>query len=201
MIPTLAELLFGDAAPPEVLRRLHDSAPMQALLERARTSMDPALDAAIDRSVEQALRQALDLSVVDVLLPAWRVHPDLEAMRTRGAQRGGVALFSIGEHEVRSQHHPRVDVIGSAGTLVSFEFELDLELRVQHAMLEIEGDVWLRRAFLGACSGSGRLRLGDREIAAFDRPDLGVPGEVRLETLAAIKEEPSPLLDERRSGS
>lgn len=181
MIPTVWSLFFDSQEfPTGVARGIQVSAEMEGL-HRELQGIDPTLS----RSAEQALRdsfpRALDVPLVDLMMRAWSRHPKLESMGAGDYEQGERTLIGLGEHEIVSTHRPRVDVIGPAGTLASFQFDLRLEFMIQGATLQIDGRQSVANVSIGACRGTGTLTLEDREVASFTDSDIRFPDLVPVE--------------------
>jgi hypothetical protein len=182
MIPTVWSVLFdGDRLSPEASRRVHQSETMGAMCRELRGLGDQSLAHAAEHAVEEALRRVLENSLLEVLMPVWRSHPGFDEALDAARQHQGIVVFGVGEHDVVSKHCPRLDVVGPAGTLVSFEFDLRLELTLQSAALRIESDGTVSVATIGACRCAGSLQLDGQELAATVREDIQFPEEIPLD--------------------
>src|SRR5262245_8826833 len=166
MTPTVWSLFFdGDEVSPDLARAIRDSAPMEALHGELRSVVDCTFPVASEKAIGDALHEALNTPVLDVLTRAWRTHPGLPAEIRSTPEEESTVLFGLGEHEIVSTHRPRVDVLGPSGMLGSFEFDLRLELMVQCATLQIDETGHVSCVSMGACSGTGVLSLGNKELA------------------------------------
>jgi hypothetical protein len=182
MIPTAWSVLFdGDRLSPEASGRLHQSVTMEAMCRELRGLGDQSLALAAEHAVEEALRHALQSPLVDVLMPVWRSHPDFADALDAARQHQGIVVFGVGEHDVVSTHRPRVDVVGPAGTLASFAFDVRLDLTLQSAALRIASDGTLSVATIGACRCLGSLQLDGQELAATARDDVAFPEEIPID--------------------
>lgn len=182
MIPTAWSVLFeGDRLPTETGRRIRQSASMDRLRGELRSFGDLSFAHATENAVEEALRDALDVSLLECLLPVWERHPQFPDALKAARDTEGMVLFGIGEHDVVSTHHPRIEVVGPQGNLASFEPELRLELKVQSATLRIDEGNHLASVAIGACTGNASLWLDRREIAASVRDDIRFPPEIALD--------------------
>jgi hypothetical protein len=182
MNPTVWSLFFESyEMTPDLARAIRDSAPMDALQGELRSVLDCTFPHASEKAVGDALHEALSTPVLDVLTRAWRTHPGLPAEIQSGEEEEPTVLFGLGEHEIVSTHRPRVDVLGPSGMLGSFEFDLRLELMVQCATLQIEENGRVSCVSMGACSGTGSLNLGDRELARFHHLAIPFPETVSVD--------------------
>lgn len=194
MNPTVWSALFDDdRLPAETSKRVRQSEAMAAMYRELRGSGDQTLVQAAANAIEDGLWDALQSPLIDLLMPAWRSHPDYAAALDAARQQQGLVVFGVGEHEVISTQQPRIEVAGASGTLVSFVFVVRLEITLQSAALRIAGDDTLRIAAIGACRSAGILKLEGHEIAATVRDDIQFPDVIAfdrktepIETLTAV---------------
>src|SRR6185295_17084315 len=171
-------LFPDDELPLDRLQHLANAHAMQTLERKLTRVANLASTPRIERAIGDALRGALDLPLVDPLVAAWRTHPRLASVRRNGETQ---TLIELGPHEVSSRHWPRVDVLCDSALLVSFAFDLRLELRVHSATLQVDRGDRVSRAWVEGCSGKGSVSLEDHELASFESETLGVPNEFPLD--------------------
>jgi hypothetical protein len=177
VIPTIWYQFFdSEALPPSALQRIEESDELASLRRDLRGRVDPSFWSSAANAIGDALHGILNTSVLDVLLRSWRSHPEVRE-RLRLFPASTIMLIDLGEHEIVSRHRPRIEITSDSRKLGTLQFALQLDLMVQRARLQLERGL-IKRGTVGACSMSGRLALGETELARFPTRELTLPEQI-----------------------
>jgi hypothetical protein len=135
-------------------------------------------DAAI-REAGAAVAGLLDVSLVGVLVSAWRTHQDLtSAARRTLAVPGSTELVSLAEHQITSAMHPYVTVSVDGYQVTTIQIDLSLLFDVK-ALLARVRDGRLVALHSGHCDVTATLAIDQSDVISR-QARLQLPGVVPL---------------------
>jgi hypothetical protein len=151
-------------------------------------------DAAI-REAGAAVAGLLDVSLIGLLVSAWRTHHDLTtAARRTLAVPGSTELVPLAEHEVTSTMHPYVTVFVDGYQVATIQLDLSLVFEVKALLAGIH-DGRLVALHSGHCDVTATLAIDQTDVvsrqASFELPGvLPVNSGIRLLSASAYTADP-----------
>jgi len=180
--------------------------PGQPLLSAQVAGNLPALDRLPQVTRDAAVREAraavtglLDVSLIGVLVSAWRTHEDLtSAARRTLAVPGTTELVPLAEHQITSVMHPYVTVFVDGYQVTTIHLDLSLLFDVQAVLAGIR-DGQLVALHSGHCDVTATLAIEKTEVASkqvrFTLPGV-VPLNPGIRLLSDMSYRPDPGLAE-----
>ena len=160
--------------------------PGQPLLSAQVAGNLPALDRLPQVTRDAAVREAraavtglLDVSLIGVLVSAWRTHEDLtSAARRTLAVPGTTELVPLAEHQITSVMHPYVTVFVDGDQVTTIHLDLSLLFDVQAVLAGIR-DGQLVALQSGHCDVTATLAIEKTDVASR-RVSFTLPGVIPL---------------------
>ena len=180
--------------------------PGQPLLSAQVAGNLPALDRLPQVTRDAAVREAraavtglLDVSLIGILVSAWRTHHELtSAARRTLAVPGTSELVPLAEHQITSVMHPYVTVFVDGYQVTTIHLDLSLLFDVQAVLAGIR-DGQLVALHSGHCDVTATLAIEKTEVASR-RVSFTLPGVVPLNPgvrlLSDMTYTPDPALAE-----
>ena len=180
--------------------------PGQTLLSAEVAGNLPALDRLPQLTRDAAVREAraavtglLDVSLIGVLVSAWRTHEDLtSAARRTLAVPGTTELVPLAEHQITSVMHPYVTVFVDGYQVATIHLDLSFLFDVQAVLAGIR-DGQLVALHSGHCDVTATLAIEKTEVASR-RVSFTLPGVIPLNPgirlLSGMSYTPDPGLAE-----
>ena len=180
--------------------------PGQPLLSAQVAGNLPALDRLPQVTRDAAVREAraavtglLDVSLIGVLVSAWRTHEDLtSAARRTLAVPGTTELVPLAEHQITSVMHPYVTVFVDGYQVATIHLDLSFLFDVQAVLAGIR-DGQLVALHSGHCDVTATLAIEKTEVASkqvrFTLPGV-VPLNPGIRLLSDMSYRPDPGLAE-----
>jgi len=146
----------------------------------------PALDElgqitrdAVIREARAAVTGLLDISLIDVLLSAWRTHHDLTtAARNTLNVPGSTELVPLAEHQITSTMHPYVNVFVDGHHVATIHLDLSLLFDVKAVLAGIR-DGQLVELHSGHCDVTATLAIEKTNVAS-KQIGFELPGAIPL---------------------
>jgi hypothetical protein len=149
-------------------------------LRTAAAKSKPALRLAAEEirgALEDMLRK---LDLVQLAARAWVTLEDLQKYRDRGKYPPDVAtVVSLAEHTVRSEHHPRIELLLNGKTVTSLELDLEFAAVFEGLALTVQ-DARICRVGTGRCRAEVSLSYKDNELWSQESPNVALPGTIDL---------------------
>jgi hypothetical protein len=144
-------------------------------------------DAAIGEA-RTAVAELLDISLVGVLVAAWRTHHDLTtAARRTLAVPGSTELVTLAEHQVTSTAHPYIAVFFDGCHVATIQLDLSLLFDIKALLAGIR-DGRLTALHSGRCDVTATLAIDHTDViskqASFELPGA-IPLNPGIRLLAA----------------
>jgi hypothetical protein len=180
--------------------------PGQPLLSAQVAGNLPALDRLPQVTRDAAVREAraavtglLDVSLIGVLISAWRTHHELtSAARRTLAVPGTTELVPLAEHQITSVMHPYVSVFVDGYQVATIHLDLSFLFDVQAVLAGIR-DGHLVALHSGHCDVTATLAIENTEVAS-KRVGFTLPGVIPLNPgirlLSDMSYTPDPALAE-----
>ena len=155
-------------------------------------------DAAI-REARAAVAGLLDVSLIGVLVSAWRTHQDLiSAARRTLAVPGSTELVPLAEHQITSAMHPYVTVSVDGYHVATIHLDLSLVFDVKALLAGIR-DGQLVALHSGHCDVTATLAIEKTDVttrqASFQLPGV-IPLNPGIRLLSDMSYTPGPGLAE-----
>jgi hypothetical protein len=167
-------------------RRGLPEVPGQPLLSAHVAGNLPALDRLPQITRDAAVREAraavtglLDVSLIGVLVSAWRTHEDLTAAARRTLAVPGTAeLVPLAEHQITSVMHPYVTVFVDGYQVATIHLDLSFVFDVQAVLAGVR-DGYLVALHSGHCNVTATLAIEKTDVAS-KQISFTLPGVVPL---------------------
>jgi hypothetical protein len=135
-------------------------------------------DAAIGEA-RAAVAGLLDISLVGVLVAAWRTHHDLTtAARRTLAVPGSTELVTLAEHQVTSTAHPYIAVFVDGCHVATIQLDLSLLFDVKALLAGIRGGR-LTALHSGRCDVTATLAIDHTDVLS-KQTSFQLPGAIPL---------------------
>jgi hypothetical protein len=180
--------------------------PGQPLLSAQVAGNLPALDRLPQLTRDAAVREAraavtglLDVSLIGVLVSAWRTHEDLtSAARRTLAVPGTTELVPLAEHQITSVMHPYVTLFVDGYQVATIHLDVSFLFDVQAVLAGIR-DGRLVALHSGHCDVTATLAIEKTDVAS-KRVSFTLPGVIPLNPgirlLSDMSYTPDPRLAE-----
>jgi len=180
--------------------------PGQPLLSAQVAGNLPALDRLPELTRDAAVREAraavtglLDVSLIGVLVSAWRTHQELtSAARRTLTVPGTTELVPLAEHQITSVMHPYVTVFVDGYQVTTIHLDLSFLFDVQAVLAGIR-DGQLVALHSGHCDLTATLAIEKTEVAtkqvSFTLPGV-IPLNPGIRLLGDMSYTPDPRLAE-----
>jgi hypothetical protein len=131
------------------------------------------------RETGTAVAGLLDISLIDVLVSAWRTHHDLiSAARRTLAAPGSTELVPLAEHQISSAMHPYVTVLVDGHHVATVQLDLSFVFDVKALLAGIR-DGRLIALHPGQCDVTATLAIDQTDVIS-KRTRLQLPGVIPL---------------------
>lgn len=172
--PTLKDLLVGDD-------RVRSLPPVPAALSPVVTTT--AWQGICDHVVD-----LLDISVIDVLLGAWKTQAEIRAgLRESAADPARTIVVQLARHAITSEHRPAIEVRAAGRAIATLHFPVDVAFEVEAVQLTLRrGEVAEIRS--GRMQTRGTVKF--ESVVLFERQlePLSLPGRLVLQGAAPASE-------------
>ncbi len=141
----------------------------------------PLTDGEIEASFTRAIEEMLSVSIVDVMMGAWRKWEEIKKYTDAdGEFSGSKCILPLVEHSITSKHQPSIAVLVNEAEACSITFDLTLVLSVKGFQLTIQSgritSVQTGSAALGVV-----LAFQGHAIWQKTFPELVFPGRIELD--------------------
>jgi hypothetical protein len=169
-IPTLKDLFLTDRGEPREAGSL--PAPPAALA--------PVLGRLQWKSICDHALALADISVLDVMVGAWKKHADFRKhLRVSAADPAKVIVMPLGSHRVVSEHRPSMDVRCDGHVVATVTFPIEVTFQVEAAQLTLQGGA-VTEVRLGEVKVSGTVKVENTVIFERDLEAIRLPGKMVL---------------------
>ncbi len=128
----------------------------------------------------QKVGALLDIKITDILVRAWQKHAELQQYADRDKHPPEESiLVPLSTHEVRSEHHPCLEIFIGDHLLGRMVFDLILTLEVKGLILKIQ-DARIREIRTGECRGAGVFEFEKVVLLEKESQDIPLPGRISL---------------------
>ena len=148
---------------------------------------------AVADTVAESLNAALDVKLTDILGFAWTKIQDLQVCLDRKSYPPNeTALVPLAEHNIRSTHHPGIELLLGKKVVAEITFDVELTLALEGVVLKIR-DGRILEITSGSYSGNGILMFADTVLIKRQTPKYTIPGKLTLGDGVAIPRLPDTL--------
>jgi hypothetical protein len=133
------------------------------------------------RAIMEKIPDVLGIEIGEILANGWKKAEELHgyANRTEYPPEETI-LVELATHEIRSSHEPHLEVMINDISVGRVDFEVDLVLEVEAALLTVrDGRIW--KAAAGRCSASGELKCEGHRIVKRESEKVVLPGEIKFD--------------------
>ena len=132
------------------------------------------------RNEFDSVNQMLDIPLGSVLAAAWSRGKEIfECLNSSRGSPNDDFYVSLADHEIKSIHRPKLNVIFEKALVASETFEIELSLHLTAVKLRVRnGEV--DEALSGSCSGSAELRWRDIVLVKGATRDFDLPGRIQF---------------------
>jgi hypothetical protein len=159
----------------DVMRALQQSPGKVGLSSPVKT-LEPVHMGVVGTAVEEEMADLLDISLVGVMLRAWKKYELIRKYLGRGAAKNSeVTLVPLLEHTIESSHDPCIQVSRGNVPLIKITFSVSLEISIQGLVLKLrEGRI--QEIATGKFTASGTLKCENVTIVEKTSQPLNLPG-------------------------
>ena len=132
------------------------------------------------QAIATKLPDLLGIDVGKVLVGGWKKSEELRRYADpEQYPPDETMLVELIQHSIRSSHAPHLDFMIRDTQVSRIDFELDMELDVDGAVLTIrDGKIWALS--VGTCLASGELTCGGHSIMKKKAEPIDIPGTYEL---------------------
>jgi hypothetical protein len=148
----------------------------------------------VKRKFEDAFEKMLGVKMVDILRDTLILVPELQVYHNRNTYHPAKAFHkTLAELTIRSEHHPKLEILLEQKRIAKLTFDVDLELKLEGFVLKIE-DGRIREIATGTCQGVITIACRGHELASEPTPKYQLPGKIVLDAgIQLPRQEPKPL--------
>jgi hypothetical protein len=180
--PTVKTLfgMEGVRAPQDVKTRIEKAGHVTSLRERISTTVGkPVWPDAFDE-ISRKVVDLLDMNLIDLLLGAWNKYQGLKKYLDKEKYPPTQSvLVPLGEHTVRSEHRPYVEVLINDEVVARITFQVALVFTVRGVLLLVQ-DGRIRSVKTGEIKGKGTVKCEEALLLEQDFRTVSLPGTVDL---------------------
>jgi hypothetical protein len=122
----------------------------------------------------------LSISIPDILIRAWNKAGILNKyINKEKYDPEEVFLIELKEHTISSKHKPYLDLEVNNKSIGRINFEIDLSITVQGAILKIQ-DAKIKEISTGSIRISGGIHCEGLEITKKESKEIKLPGKIDL---------------------
>jgi hypothetical protein len=184
--PTLEHVLAGDAESKLQASIFSTSETVDELAKTVRSIYPAVTREGVAGAVLDALSNVVSVPIEKIFAGAWNAHRALRAYADpKQHPREEVNLVPLDEHTIRTSYKPRLDILIEGSKIKSIEFDLELELEIQAAVLKIQGGR-IREIEVGSCKGKAKLSWKEGVLAEPKTREFKLPGKLQFAEGIAI---------------
>ena len=132
-----------------------------------------------EQSVEKAAKELMDVRIDTILLSAWGKYFSLRKYLDQDKYPPNATVTaSIGEHTVKSEHHPYLEVLVN-GVEYRINFGINVALTLKSVILIIKAGR-IRAIKAGECTAKGTVTCQNAQILEKTSEALVLPGMIDL---------------------
>jgi hypothetical protein len=124
----------------------------------------------------------LDISVLDVMLGAWRTRSDFRKhVRASAADPTKAIVIPLGAHRITSEHRPSIEIRSDGRVLAKLSFPIEVTFDVEAAQLTLRGGA-VKEIRTGEVKARGTVKFEDAVILERDLEPIRLPGTITLKS-------------------
>lgn len=132
----------------------------------------------LSKEIRSKAGDLLSVSIPDILIRAWNKAGILNKyINKEKYDPNEVFLIELKEHEISSKHKPYLDLEVNNKSIGRINFEIDLSIVVQGAILKIQ-DAKIKQIRTGSLKVSGAITCEGLEITKKESKEIKLPGEI-----------------------
>ncbi|MCX6245992.1 MAG: hypothetical protein NTU98_14965 [Bacteroidetes bacterium] len=132
------------------------------------------------KNIEEKIGDLLNVGIPDILLGAWKKYQGVRKYLDREKYPPDESyLVSMGEHTVKSEHHPYIEIIINETFKSRLDFEISLSLDLEGIILKIQ-DGKILEILTGSCKGKGIVKCENFVILEKESGSFPLPGSIKL---------------------
>ncbi len=134
----------------------------------------------LSKEISSKAGDLLSVSIPDILIRAWNKAGILNKyINKEKYDPEEVFLIEFKEHEISSKHKPYLDLEVNNKSIGRINFEIDLSIVVQGAILKIQ-DAKIKQIRTGSLKVSGAIICEGLEITKKESKQIKLPGKIDL---------------------
>jgi len=143
-------------------------------------ALAPALGGFQWQGISDRVLDLLDISVLDVMLGAWKTRSDFRKhVRASAAEPTKPIVVPLGAHRITSEHRPSIEVRSEGRVLAKLSFPVAVTFEVEAAQLTLRGGA-VKEVRTGAIKARGTVKFEDAVILERDLEPIHLPGTITL---------------------
>jgi len=124
--------------------------------------------------------ELLDIKITDILVRAWKQHAELQQyIQGEKDHPEESVLVPLSRHEVKSVHHPSLEIFIDDHLLGKMVFDLTVTFKLKGLILKIQ-DAGIQEIHTGECKGTGEFKFGDIVLMKKESETILLPGCISL---------------------
>jgi hypothetical protein len=185
---TLAELLADASGAPKIDSAVFESSQSVGdAWERVRGVHAVVTRRGVASAALDGMTKLFSTPITSLFAGAWNAH---RALAPYGDSKlhppEETNLVPLAQHTITSSYKPHVDVLIAGELVETIEFELELSLEIEAAVLKIQG-AKIREIEVGSCKGRGKLVCAGATLLEKETHEIRSPGVLRFERGIAIQ--------------
>lgn len=134
----------------------------------------------LSKEISSKAGDLLSVSIPDILIRAWNKAGILNKYINKEKYNPEeIFLIELKEHTISSKHEPYLDLEVNNKSIGQINFEIDLSIVVQGAILKIQ-DAKIKQIRTGSLKVSGVIHCEGLEITKKESKEIKLPGEIDL---------------------
>jgi hypothetical protein len=180
--PTVKTLfgMEGKHAPQDVKTKIEKAGQVTSLREKISTTLGKTVWPNAFDEISKKSIDLLDINLIDVLVGAWNKYQGLRKYLDREKYSPTQSvLVPLGEHTVKSEHQPYVEVLINDEVVARITFHVALAFTVRGVLLLVQ-DGRIKSVKTGEIKGKGTVKCEEALLLEQDFRTVSLPGTVDL---------------------
>ena len=131
----------------------------------------------VESVIGEKFAEALDIDPIGLFAAAWKKY-SLLSDAAKQSKAGETVLVPLGEHAVKSELHPYVEIQFGPVTK-KIEFDVTLQLKLKGIIVKVQSEE-IRAIQAGTCEGSAQITIAGQSIWKQNIKPVALPGTVKV---------------------
>ncbi|OGP75431.1 MAG: hypothetical protein A2Y80_01075 [Deltaproteobacteria bacterium RBG_13_58_19] len=124
--------------------------------------------------------ELLDIDLADIFVRSWNKYRILKDYADPDQHSPDeTILVPLGEHTIKSEQHPHIDIFLNETRLTTVDFQISLSLVLKGIILKLQGGR-ITEILAGSCQGKGSIKCENQVLFEGETKPVLFPGSIKL---------------------